>query len=179
MYFVLIMKKVQSGQVIEFYSNSCLVKTNFGDFSCLAIKNVVVGDYVELEIIQDSKQLQGKIKNIKNRSSKLSKFERNKEKLFASNVSHVGILVTPSPKTSTEFIDKWILKSKLSNIIPFIINNKIDTKSDQSYEKKLDIYKNINIEIINCSAKYEQNLDQLISFIKNKSILFVGNSGAG
>ena len=179
MYFVLIMKKVQSGQVIEFYSNSCLVKTNFGDFSCLAIKNVVVGDYVELEIIQDSKRLQGKIKNIKNRSSKLSKFERNKEKLFASNVSHVGILVTPSPKTSTEFIDKWILKSRLSNIIPFIINNKIDTKSDQSYEKKLDIYKNINIEIINCSAKYEQNLDQLISFIKNKSILFVGNSGAG
>ena len=87
--------------------------------------------------------------------------------------------MTPSPKTSTEFIDKWILKSRLSNIIPFIINNKIDTKSDQSYEKKLDIYKNINIEIINCSAKYEQNLDQLISFIKNKSILFVGNSGAG
>ena len=179
MYFVLIMKKVQSGQVIEFYSNSCLVKTNFGDFSCLAIKNVVVGDYVELEIIQDSKQLQGKIRNIKNRSSKLSKFERNKEKLFASNISHVGILVTPSPKTSTEFIDKWILKSRLSNIIPFIINNKIDTKSDQSYEKKLNIYKNINIETINCSAKYEQNLDKLISFIKNKSILFVGNSGAG
>ena len=39
----------------------------------------------------------------------MAKFERNKEKLFASNVSHVGILVTPLPKTSTEFIDKWIL----------------------------------------------------------------------
>ena len=179
MYFVLIMKKVQSGQVIEFYSNSCLVRTNFGDFSCLAIKNVVVGDYVELEIIQDSKQLQGKIINIKGRSSKLSKFERNKEKLFASNVSHVGILVTPSPKTSTEFIDKWVLKSRLSNITPFIINNKIDTKSDNCYENKLEVYKNINIKIINCSAKYEQNLDQLIGFIENKSILFVGNSGAG
>ena len=179
MYFVLIMKKVQSGQVIEFYSNSCLVRTNFGDFSCLAIKNVVVGDYVELEIIQDSKQLQGKIINIKGRSSKLSKFERNREKLFASNVSHVGILVTPSPKTSTEFIDKWVLKSRLSNITPFIINNKIDTKSDNSYENKLEVYKNINIKIINCSAKYEQNLDQLIGFIENKSILFVGNSGAG
>ena len=173
------MKKVQSGQVIEFYSNSCLVRTNFGDFSCLAIKNVVVGDYVELEIIQDSKQLQGKIINIKGRSSKLSKFERNKEKLFASNVSHVGILVTPSPKTSTEFIDKWVLKSRLSNITPFIINNKIDTKSDNCYENKLEVYKNINIKIINCSAKYEQNLDQLIGFIENKSILFVGNSGAG
>ena len=179
MYFVLIMKKVQSGQVIEFYSNSCLVKTQFGNFSCLAIKNIVVGDFVELEIIQDSKQLQGKIIKIKDRASKLSKFENNKEKLFASNVSHVGILVTPSPKTSTEFIDKWILKSKLSNIIPFIINNKMDIQTDNTYTKKLNIYKNINIDIINCSAKYEQNFDQLISFMKDKSILFVGNSGAG
>ena len=53
------MEKVQTGQVIEFYSNSCLVKTKFGEFSCMAIKNVVVGDFVEFEIIQDSKQLLG------------------------------------------------------------------------------------------------------------------------
>ena len=58
------MKKVQTGQVIEFYSNSCLVKTNFGKFTCLAIKNVVVGDFVELEIIQDSKKFLGKILKI-------------------------------------------------------------------------------------------------------------------
>ena len=55
MYFVPIMKKVQTGQVIEFYSNSCLVETEFGQVSSMAIKNIVVGDYVELEIIQDSK----------------------------------------------------------------------------------------------------------------------------
>ena len=73
MYFVLIMEKVQTGQVIEFYSNSCQVKTNFGEFSCIAIKNVVVGDFVEFEIIQDSKQLQGKIIKIQDRISKLSK----------------------------------------------------------------------------------------------------------
>ena len=44
-YFVLIMEKVQTGQVIEFYSNSCLVKTNIGEFNCIAIKNIVVGDF--------------------------------------------------------------------------------------------------------------------------------------
>ena len=48
---------------------------------------------------------------------------------------------------------------------------KVLNKSDLAGDKKT---KRINI-----SAKYEQNLDQLISFIKNKSILFVGNSGAG
>ena len=179
MYFVPIMKKVQTGQIIEFYSNSCLVKTKFGEFSCLAIKNVVVGDIVELEIIQDSKKLNGKILSIKKRKTKLYKSEGNKTKLFAANISHVGILVTPKPKTSLEFIDKWILKSKLSNITPFIINNKIDIESDQSYKIKLDTYKNLGIKIICCSAKHDENLKELVDFLAQKSVLFVGNSGAG
>jgi len=160
------MKKVQTGQVIEFYSNSCLVKTKLGTFACLAIKNVVVGDYVELEIIQDSKRPQGKIIAIKIRKSELSKREGNKNKLFAANISHVGIIVTPSPKTSYEFIDKWILKSKLSNIIPFLINNKIDIESGAEYQNKINTYRNINLEVIDSSAKYEHNIDGLVNFLK-------------
>ena len=179
MYFVLIMEKVQTGQVIEFYSNSCLVKTNLGEFNCIAIKNIVVGDFVQLEIIQDSKKHLGKITKVNKRSSVLSRRNGNKNKLFAANVTHVGILVTPNPKTTTEFIDKWILKTKLSNIEPFILNNKIDMESDQEYINKIKIYRDINFNIINISAKYGENLDELINFIKNKCVLFVGNSGAG
>ena len=179
MYFVLIMEKVQTGQVIEFYSNSCLVKTNLGEFNCIAIKNIVVGDFVQLEIIQDSKKPLGKITKVNKRSSVLSRRDGNKNKLFAANVTHVGILVTPNPKTTTEFIDKWILKTKLSNIEPFILNNKIDIESDQEYINKIKIYRDINFNIINISAKYDENLDELINFIKNKCVLFVGNSGAG
>ena len=179
MYFVLIMEKVQTGQVIEFYSNSCLVKTNLGEFNCIAIKNIVVGDFVQLEIIQDSKKPLGKITKVNKRSSVLSRRDGNKNKLFAANVTHVGILVTPNPKTTTEFIDKWILKTKLSNIEPFILNNKIDMESDQEYINKIKIYRDINFNIINISAKYDENLDELINFIKNKCVLFVRNSGAG
>ena len=173
------MEKVQTGQVIEFYSNSCLVKTNLGEFNCIAIKNIVVGDFVQLEIIQDSKKPLGKITKVNKRSSVLSRRDGNKNKLFAANVTHVGILVTPNPKTTTEFIDKWILKTKLSNIEPFILNNKIDMESDQEYINKIKIYRDINFNIINISAKYNENLDELINFIKNKCVLFVGNSGAG
>ena len=179
MYFVLIMEKVQTGQVIEFYSNSCLVKTNFGKFNCLAIKNVVVGDFVDLEIIQDSKKLLGKILKINDRFSSLSKGYDDKEKLFAANITHVGILVTPKPKTSTEFIDKWILKTKLSNIEAFIVNNKIDLSSDKEYEEKIKLYKNINIKVIEISAKYQKSFEELSDYIKERSVLFVGNSGAG
>ena len=173
------MKKVQTGQVIEFYSNTCLVKTNLGEFSCMAIKNIVVGDYVELEIIKDSKKILGKIIKIKDRISKLSKRVRNKDKLFAANITHVGIISTSIPKTSTEFLDKWILKSKLSKIEPFIINNKIDIDAKNEYREKLKIYKDIGIHIINTSAKYGDNIEDLINYLKNKCVLFVGNSGAG
>ena len=179
MYFVLIMEKVQTGQVIEFYSNSCLVKTKFGKFECIAIKNIVVGDFVDLEIIQDSKKFLGKILKINQRSSSLTKSYNGKEKLFAANITHVGILVTPKPKTSTEFIDKWILKTKLSNIEAFIVNNKIDLNIDKEYRDKIDIYKNINIKIIDSSAKYGNNLKELGNYITGKCVLFVGNSGAG
>ena len=173
------MKKVQTGQVIEFYSNTCLVKTNFGKFSCVAIKNVVVGDYVELEIIQDSKKTHGKILKISYRNSKISKRIGNKNKLFAANVTHVGILVSPSPKTSSEFIDKWIIKSKTSKIVPFIINNKTDIESSLEYDERLGIYKNIGLKIISISAKYDENIGEIVDYLKDKCVLFVGNSGAG
>ena len=173
------MEKVQTGQVIKFYSNSCLVKTKFGKFDCLAIKNIVVGDFVDLEIIQDSKKPLGKILKINQRHSSLTKSYNGKEKLYAANITHVGILVTPKPKTSTEFIDKWILKSKISNIEAFIVNNKIDLSVDKEYKDKINIYKDINIKIIDSSAKYGDNLEELGNYIKGKCVLFVGNSGAG
>ena len=173
------MQKVQTGQVIEFYSNSCLVKTKFGKFDCVATKNVVVGDFVEVEIIQDSKKPLGKIIKVNRRDSKISKRINNQNKLFAANISHVGILVTQIPKTSSEFIDKWLVKANASNIKPFLINNKVDMKQEKNYLEKLDIYKNINIKIIDTSAKYDKNISELKEFLTDKCVLFVGNSGAG
>ena len=173
------MQKVQTGQVIEFYSNSCLVKTKFGKFDCVATKNVVVGDFVEVEIIQDSKKPLGKIIKVNRRDSKISKRIKNQDKLFAANISHVGILVTQIPKTSSEYIDKWLVKANASNIKPFLINNKVDMKQEKNYSEKLDIYKNINIKIIDTSAKYDKNISELKEFLKDKCVLFVGNSGAG
>ena len=173
------MQKVQTGQVIEFYSNSCLVKTKFGKFDCMATKNVVVGDFVEVEIIQDSKKPLGKIIKVNQRDSKISKRIKNQDKLFAANISHLGILVTQIPKTSSEFIDKWLVKANASNIKPFLINNKVDMKQEKNYSEKLDIYKNINIKIIDTSAKYDKNISELKEFLTDKCVLFVGNSGAG
>ena len=173
------MKKVQTGFVIEFYSNACLVRTKVGDIPCIAIKNVVVGDIVQIEIIQDSKEIKGLIISKNPRKSALQKKDGLKSKTIAANITHVGILVTQEPKTTAEFIDKWILTSILSNIKPFIINNKIDLKPDESYINKLNIYKKLDIDIFGISAKNNTNIVEIKEFLQEKCVVFVGNSGAG
>ena len=135
MYFVLIMQKVQTGLVIEFYSNSCLVRTDKKDIPCIGIKDIIVGDVVEIEILQDSKETKGVILSREDRKSLLQKKDGIKYKNIAANLSHVGILVTPKPKTTPEFIDKWTLTSLLSGIEPFIICNKSDLNHDDAYLK--------------------------------------------
>ena len=47
----------------------------------------------------------------------------------------------------------------------------MDLESDQEYKDKLDVYRKIDITMINCSAKYGDNISYLIKFLKNKSIL--------
>ena len=173
------MEKVQTGFVIEFYSNACLVRTKVGDIPCIAIKDVVVGDIVKIEIIQDSKEIKGLIVSKNPRKSALQKKDGLKSKTIAANITHVGILVTLEPKTTSEFIDKWILTSILSNIKPFIINNKIDLKPDDSYINKLNIYKKIDIDVFGISAKNNTNIVEIKEFLEEKCVVFVGNSGAG
>ena len=173
------MEKVQTGFVIEFYSNACLVRTKVGDIPCIAIKNVVVGDIVQIEIIHDSKEIKGLIISKNPRKSALQKKDGLKSKTIAANITHVGILVTQEPKTTAEFIDKWILTSILSNIKPFIINNKIDLKPDESYINKLNIYKKLDIDIFGISAKNNTNIVEIKEFLEEKCVVFVGNSGAG
>ena len=173
------MKKVQTGFVIEFYSNACLVRTKDADIPCIAIKNIVVGDVVKINIVQDSKETKGLILSREPRKSALQKKEGLKSKTIAANITHVGILVTQEPKTAHEFIDKWILTSILSRIKPFIINNKIDLKPDETYISKLNIYKKLDISVFEISAKNNTNISQVKEYLEEKCVVFVGNSGAG
>ena len=179
MYFVLYMEKVQTGFVIEFYSNACLVRTKDADIPCIAIKDIVVGDVVKIEIVQDSKETKGLILSKDNRKSALQKKEGLKSKTIAANVTYVGIMVTQEPKTASEFIDKWILTSLLSNIKPFIINNKIDLEPNEAYIEKLNIYRDLDIKIISISAKNNININEIKEYLEGKCVVFVGNSGAG
>ena len=175
------MLKVQTGQIIEFYSNSCCVASGGKEFKCTIQGriNLVVGDLVEIEIITDNHAMQGLVIKRFERVTALYKSKDKIKKPIAANISHIGILVTKNPKTNLEFIDKWITISKNASIEPFIIFNKIDQLQNAAFEEVQKVYEDVGVKTFQISAKLFINIDELKGYLLNKTTIFVGNSGSG
>tara|TARA_X000000368_G_scaffold261576_1_gene207028 strand:+ start:55 stop:945 length:891 start_codon:yes stop_codon:yes gene_type:complete len=180
-YFEAKMIKVQTGQIVEFYSNSCSVVSAGEEFKCKIRGriNLVVGDMVEIEIISNNDNLEGLVTKRLDRVTALFKSKEKVKKPIAANITHIGILVTQSPKTNLEFIDKWITISINASIEPFIIFNKIDLLRNDEFKEIQKIYEDLGIKTFQISAKLRTNIDVLKEYLLKKTAIFVGNSGSG
>ena len=175
------MLKVQTGQIVEFYSNSCCVVSESKQLRCKIQGriNLVVGDLVQLELSSMDGNSEGLVTKRLDRVTVLYKSKEKVKKPIAANISHIGILVTKNPKTNLEFIDKWITISKIASIEPFIIFNKIDLLQNSSFLEDQKVYERIGIKTFQISAKFFTNVDELKKYLSKKTTIFVGNSGSG
>lgn len=175
------MIKVQTGQIIEFYSNTCRVAGTTDTFKCRIQGRIdlVVGDFVKIAPAEGLTNCDAIVTERLDRATALFKSKDRVTKAVAANITHLGILVTFHPKTSLEFIDKWIVIALHSEIQPFIVFNKIDSLEKNAFSSLKNIYQNLEIPMFEISAKFNTNLENLISFLENKTSIFVGNSGSG
>ena len=175
------MIKVQTGQIIEFYSNTCRVAGTTDTFKCRIQGRIdlVVGDFVKIAPAEGLTNCDAIVTERLDRATALFKSKNRVTKAVAANITHLGILVTFHPKTSLEFIDKWIVIALHSEIQPFIVFNKIDSLEKNAFSSLKNIYQNLEIPMFEISAKFNTNLENLISFLENETSIFVGNSGSG
>ena len=175
------MIKVQTGQIIEFYSNTCRVAGTTDTFKCRIQGRIdlVVGDFVKIAPAEGLTNCDAIVTDRLDRATALFKSKDRVTKAVAANITHLGILVTFHPKTSLEFIDKWIVIALHSGIQPFIVFNKIDSLEKNAFSSLKKIYQNLEIPMFEISAKFNTNLENLISFLENETSIFVGNSGSG
>ena len=175
------MIKVQTGQIIEFYSNTCRVAVSGATFKCRIQGRIdlVVGDFVKIAPAEGLTNCDAIVTERLDRVTALFKSKDRVTKAVAANITHLGILVTFHPKTSLEFIDKWIVIALHSGIQPFIVFNKIDSLEKNAFSSLKNIYQNLEIPMFEISAKFNTNLENLISFLENETSIFVGNSGSG
>ena len=175
------MIKVQTGQIIEFYSNTCRVAGTTDTFKCRIQGRIdlVVGDFVKIAPAEGLTNCDAIVTERLDRATALFKSKDRVTNAVAANITHLGILVTFHPKTSLEFIDKWIVIALHSEIQPFIVFNKIDSLEKNAFSSLKKIYQNLEIPMFEISAKFNTNLENLISFLENETSIFVGNSGSG
>lgn len=162
---------------------ACKIKGKFRLGEIRTTNPISVGDRVDVQINDNEDAVITHIHERKNyiirRSSNLSK----EGHVIAANMDQAFLVVTLDfPKTSVEFIDRFLLTSEAYHIPASIILNKID-RYDESYAPMLaefhNIYDMAGYDIVEVSARSGVNIDEIKRRMKGRTTLFAGNSGVG
>ncbi|CUS76987.1 ribosome biogenesis GTPase [Candidatus Kryptonium thompsonii] len=143
---------------------------------------VVAGDNVKVRILEDGT---GVIEEVFERFNKLYRKavgKRELEHVIVANIDQ-AIVVTSfnMPYVPWGFVDRLLIASERNNIKPIICINKIDLIEDwKEVNEFVKVYgKKAGYEIIKTSAETGEGLDNLKKILKDKTSVFVGQSGVG
>ena len=151
---------------------------------------IAVGDQVELiEIKEDNienGQCVGLISNIIPRTNYIIRKSPNLSKeshIIAANIDQAFLVVTIKyPVTTTTFIDRFLVSAEAYRIPCHILFNKIDIYNNQQLDiinSLIDTYEKIGYKCLKLSTKDQTGINDLKSWMQNKTNVFTGHSGVG
>jgi ribosome biogenesis GTPase len=169
--------RLSNGNIVE-----CRLRGNIRLKESKATNPVTVGDKVLVENKDNSGWMISDILPRKNyiirKSVKLSK----QYHIIAANIDMAYLIVTPEfPKTSTGFIDRFLVTAEAYSISACLIFNKTDLFEEfpDVVDDVAMIYENIGYLCLRVSAETGQGIDELRDGLKEKISLFSGHSGVG
>ena len=143
---------------------------------------VAVGDYVTLDD-EDGDWMISKIEARRNYIIRKSPAKRTYSHIIAANLDQAFLLVTASkPRTSSGFIDRFLLTAEAYHIPTVLVFNKQDilTEKDLVIQNKfIDIYSKIGYKCMLVSSITGDGVEDLKKLLANKSTLLIGHSGVG
>ncbi|MCF8298279.1 MAG: ribosome small subunit-dependent GTPase A [Saprospiraceae bacterium] len=171
--------KAENNNIIE-----CRIKGKFRMKGLKSTNPLAVGDKVDFDF-HETENI-GLITKIYERKNYIIRKSTNLSKLvhiIAANIDQAYIIITVAePRTSTGFIDRFLITAEAYNIPANIIFNKIDiynSELEKLHNRFIKTYTDIGYKCYEVSAKRGDNLDILKSSLENKINLFAGHSGVG
>ncbi|TVR78439.1 MAG: ribosome small subunit-dependent GTPase A [Chitinophagaceae bacterium] len=144
---------------------------------------VVVGDMVTLEKSESADYVIKEVYDRKNQMVRLSPRHKHMKHVIAANIDMAILLVTISkPRTSTGFIDRYLVVAEEFSVPVTIVFNKIDLLKEKEHKKLDEIierYSNCGYPCLKTSAAKNTGIDEVKKIIKGKICLISGYSGVG
>lgn len=162
----------------------CRLRGRFRTKGLKATNPVTVGDVVTVD--PGEKQDSASIIDIEPRRNYIIRRSVNKSKvshIIAANIDIAFVVASiVAPRTSTGFIDRFLVTAQAYEIPAAIVFNKTDLYNDPLLEfmnELISTYTRIGYPCFPTSALTGSGMDELREMMKNKTSLFAGHSGVG
>lgn len=171
--------EVKYNDIYALHNNEVILTKIKKDLNLVGSRVLLPGDKV---VIKDNV-----ITNLIKRESILSRNKKDSTRLndigttknIAANISLAVIVVSAKePPLHPKFIDRYLMILQNSDIETIICLNKCDLKTKVD-EEVLKVYKDLGYDVIETSTYKNIGIDKLKEKLKNKQVVFVGNSGVG
>jgi len=174
----------QHGRVIAQYGANLDIEDSQGKtWHCVSRRNLprlVCGDNI---IWQTAGQNINIVIDRLPRSSLLARPDYNNQlKPVAANVDQIFVVIAIKPGFDEDLINRYLVASQLTDIPALIIVNKadlLDKSSEKLVSQRLHNYEKIGYKTIYTSTEEQLGLNTLLPELKNKTSIFVGQSGVG
>lgn len=160
------------------------VKGKFKIDGITSTNPIAVGDVVDIDNEEDEESVV--ITNIHDRTNYITRQSPHNKRMhhiIAANLDQSILLVTlKDPKTSTGFIDRFLVASEAYHVPAIIVFNKTDlykTKEKEKFEQTKSIYENIGYPVYSMSISEDAGVNEVKELLKNKTTLLSGHSGVG
>lgn len=142
---------------------------------------VAVGDQVEVDVEHREEAVITEIYPRRNYLLRTATKASSQYQIVASNIDQAIIIATDvSPRTSTGFIDRFLVTCALYDIEPIIMYNKIDLVVDfESLQSKVDVYQSAGYKVLMTSFIGEELSEDIEHLFEDKTTLLFGHSGVG
>ncbi|GAB3013484.1 small ribosomal subunit biogenesis GTPase RsgA [Bowmanella dokdonensis] len=148
------------------------------------ISSVVCGDQVLFRPGKDQTlTVSGVIEAVEDRKSVLTRPDYyDGIKPVAANIDQIIVVSAVVPALSLNIIDRYLVAAEDVHIEPIILLNKVDMLDEQQHkevQEQLALYRDIGYRVLLVSCKSGQGMDELAALLKDKTSVFVGQSGVG
>ncbi|MEO7315516.1 MAG: ribosome small subunit-dependent GTPase A [Ginsengibacter sp.] len=146
---------------------------------------IAVGDWVDAdkEDIAEGSVIIHNIYPRTNYITRQSPHNKHLHHIVASNLDQSILLATlKSPRTSTGFIDRFLVASEAYHVPSILVFNKRDLykeKEMQKFEEVKRMYERIGYKVMLMSVSEKTGIEEVRQLLKDKTTLISGHSGVG